>query len=180
MDVALLDILALIVIVAGLLQGLMRGLGPSFGLLLWLILALWLSNALAPQVISWMPNSGDPSDPEAVATAYAWLAALLVLLPAVAQLLGGSGGKKKVDPEATNKFSAVIVGVVSSLLLLAWLTPYTQGVDALSEDLDSAYTPGVVTGVASAASWLYPEAHREELRALAAASKAPDASGTAK
>jgi len=172
MDVALLDILALIVIAAGLLQGLMRGLGPAFGLLLWLILALWLSNALAPQVLSWMPNSGDPGDPRAVATVYAWLAALLVLLPAVAQLLGGSGGKKKVDPEATNKFSAVIVGIVSSLLVLAWLTPYTQQVDALSDDLDSAYTPGIVSGVAEAASWLYPAAHRKQLRALAEESSA--------
>lgn len=179
MDVALLDILALIVIVAGLLQGLMRGLGPSFGLLLWLILALWLSNVLAPQVLSWMPNSGDPDDPGDVATAYAWLAALLVLLPAVAQLLGGSGGKKKVDPEATNKFSAVIVGVVSSLLVLAWLTPYTQEVDALSDDLDHAFTPSVVSGVAEAASWLYPEAHRAELAALADDSE-PSALGSGK
>lgn len=176
MDMALLDILALVIVLAGLLQGLMRGLGPAFGLLLWLIMALWLSRVLAPVVLGWMPNSGSANDAEAISNTYGFIGAILVLLPALAQLLGGTGGKKKTDPEPQNKFSGVLVGVLSSLLVIAWLTPYTQEVDALAADLDHAYTPSIASGVAGAAEWLYPDGHRAMLEDLASGSN-PGVSG---
>lgn len=165
-ELAAVDILALAIIVLGVLVGTMRGLGPVFGMLLWVSLALWISSAAMPVVLGWMPNTADPGDPAAQRVAYGLLTAVLLGLPALARLLGGAAGKKKEEPEPEYKLFGVLVSVVTSLLLFTLIAPYTTKVQLMAKTFDKGLSPIIASEVAGYATWLYPEAHRSKLDSL--------------
>ncbi len=55
------DWIAIAVVLTGLVLGTLAGLARSFGMLLWLLAALWLARQLAGTVVGWLPNSAAPT-----------------------------------------------------------------------------------------------------------------------
>ena len=86
-ELAAIDIIAIILIVMGVVMGALRGLGPVFGMLLWLMVSLWLGKVLTPVILGWMPNS--PADGTSQLTTFGLVAGVLLILPSLARLLGG-------------------------------------------------------------------------------------------
>ena len=164
----LLDWLALLACLAGALLGARSGLPRAFALLLWTLAALWLSRHLASHVAGWMPNSVDPADPQAAGRierpAFALLVAVVLAVPLVGRLIGGSGGKKKAGPEGQHKGFGAVAGLAVAVLLVTLALPFVRGVRWLGAGWERAAAPACASAVAEHAAWLYPPALREVLR----------------
>jgi len=161
LDIAAIDIIFLVLAVMGIIMGVMRGLGPVFGMLLWLLVSLWLAQQLTPTILEWMPNS--PSDANSQLSAFGFISGVLLILPALARLLGGAGGKKKSEPDATHRPFGVLVGLVCAVLLFTLLTPFVLRIDWVSDSYGKGRTPEVAVQAAETASWFFPEPHRAAL-----------------
>ena len=163
-SVPLIDWIALAALLAGLACGAMSGLARSFGMLLWLLAALWLGTHLAAQFVSWMPNSAKANDPAAVLTAFGLIAAVVVLLPILARIIGGAGGKKKEGGEAKHKASGALVGLLAGTLLFCWAAPFAYRYEFLAKGWKDGRAPRAASAIADNVTYLFPEAHREALR----------------
>ncbi|MDG2148728.1 MAG: CvpA family protein [Planctomycetota bacterium] len=160
--VAAIDIIAVALMLMGVAMGLMRGLGPAFGMLLWLMVSLWLARTLTPTVLGWMPNS--PIDTSSQLSAFGLIAGLLLVLPALARLLGGAGGKKKEDPAAQHRGFGVLVGIACAGILFTLLAPYANRMQWVSSTFGRGAFPVMAEQVSDGASWFFPAAHREALK----------------
>ncbi len=160
-DIAAIDCIALMLMLMGVIMGLMRGLGPVFGMLLWLMVSLWLAQVLTPTVLGWMPNS--PNDNASQLTAFGFISGVLLILPALARLLGGAGGKKKIDPVATYRPFGVLVGIACAAMLFTLLAPFANRVSWVSESFGEGAAPLVAEEVSDRASWFFPLSHRDAL-----------------
>lgn len=161
-QIAAIDFIAVALMIMGIIMGLMRGLGPAFGMLLWLMVSLWLARELTPTVLGWMPNS--PSDAGSQLSAFGFIAGLLLVLPALARLLGGAGGKKKVDPAAVNRPFGVLVGVACAAIVFTLLAPYANRVSWVSRTFGQGTAPIMAQDISERASWFFPAAHRDALK----------------
>ncbi|MGQ0552888.1 MAG: CvpA family protein [Planctomycetota bacterium] len=173
---ALVDWLALGGLALGLVFGAIAGLGRSFATLLWLVAALWLGQLLAPQVIGWLPNTSTPDDPRAIRIAFTLLFLLIMTLPVLGRLLGGSG-RKKDGGETLHKPQGAVVGVLCALLLLILALPHARRCPPMNRSFDRAHTPAAAARLADGLSFLYPEAHRLTLRPVEAAGPGADPAG---
>ncbi len=164
----LLDWLALLACLAGGLLGARSGLPRAFALLLWTLAALWLARHLSAHVAGWMPNSVDSADPQAAASleraAFALLVAVVLAVPVVGRLVGGSGGKKKSGPEGQHKGFGAVAGLAIAVLLVTLALPFARGVRWLGAGWERAAAPACASAVAENLAWLYPPALREALR----------------
>jgi uncharacterized membrane protein required for colicin V production len=158
------DWLAIALVVAGVALGAVAGLARAFGALLWVVAALWLAHHLSGRVVSWMPNSAEPDDPAALRAAFGVLAAIVLLVPVLVRVLGGSGGKKKAGAEPQHKPFGAVVGLVVAALLLVLLLPFVRGLPFVGDGYAQAVAPAVAGEVAEHATYLYPDAHREAVR----------------
>jgi hypothetical protein len=161
-EVAAIDFIAIALMIMGIVMGIMRGLGPAFGMLLWLMVSLWLARELTPTVLGWMPNS--PSDAGSQLSAFGFISGLLLVLPALARLLGGAGGKKKEDPAAQNRPFGVLVGIACAGILFTLLAPYANRVSWVSDTFGKGRFPVMAEEVSTRASWFFPAAHQNALK----------------
>jgi len=157
------DWFAIAVVIAGLALCAASGLARAFGMLLWMLAALWLGLHLSAHVVSWLPNTAEPGDPGPRRTAFALLATLVLLLPIIARVLGGSGGKKKAGAEPQHKPFGALVGLLVAVLFLTLLLPFVRDLPWLREHWGQARSPALADGIAANMAYLYPEAHREGL-----------------
>ncbi len=174
------DWLAVLVLLAGLAFGALSGLARTFGMLLWLLAALWLGAQLAAQFVEWMPNSAKADDPAAVLTAYGLIAAVVLLLPVVARIIGGAAGKKKQGAEVRHKAFGAVTGLLVATLVLTWTAPWVHRFDVLARGWPNGHAPRAALQVADHATYLFPAAHREALRMtieLPAAPATPEDAG---
>jgi hypothetical protein len=164
-EVAAIDIIAVSILVMGAITGILRGLGPVFGMLLWLMASLWLGSVLTPVILGWMPNS--PSDASAQLSAFGLVSGVLLVLPALARLLGGAGGKKKKDPVPQFRPFGVLVGLVCACIFFTLLTPYAHRVSWVSANFQNGSFPVLAREISDSASWLFPTSHRNALQNVA-------------
>src|SRR5262245_37370059 len=75
-EFAAIDVIAMVLLAMGVVMGVLRGLGPVFGMLLWLMISLWLSKVLTPVILGWMPNSN--ADGSAQLTTFGLVAGVLL------------------------------------------------------------------------------------------------------
>jgi uncharacterized membrane protein required for colicin V production len=163
-----LDWLALLLCLAGALLGARSGLPRAFALLLWTLAALWLARHLSAHVAGWMPNSIDPTDPDAVGRlqrpAFALLLGVVLAVPVVGRLVGGAGGRKKSGPQGQHGVFGAVTGLAITVLLVTSALPFARGVGWLEAQWKRAAAPGCASAVAENAAWLYPPALRDALR----------------
>ncbi|MCB9899579.1 MAG: CvpA family protein [Planctomycetes bacterium] len=163
------DLLTLAVLLAGAAWGIVRGLGRSFGSLLWTLLGLWLASVLAPILLGWMPNTDGVERPSTLVDTYGVLAALVLVLPLVARLLGGTGGgKKRAEDAGSHRAFGALTGFGSACLLVTLALPFAWRLDTLAARSAGARAPRAAAHVADALALLYPDAFREALHTLAA------------
>ncbi len=158
------DWLALAIVLLGVAAGAMAGLARAFGMLLWMLAALWLAHHLSAQVVSWMPNTAEPGDPSATLTAYGIITALVLTLPLIGRLIGGSAGKKKATGEPQHKPFGALVGLFIACLFATLLLPYVRDLPYVANGYDEARAPALASGLADNMTYLFPEAHRAALR----------------
>ena len=165
----LLDWIVIAVLAAGLAGGALAGLARSFGMLLWMVAALWLGHHLSGQVVEWLPNTADPADPVATANArqlaFGTIAALVLLVPVLARLVGGAAGKKKEGEAAQHKPFGALVGLVVATLFVTLALPYIGRIGSAQATYARAHSPDVAADVADNLTYLFPPAHRQALRA---------------
>ncbi|HTE04677.1 MAG TPA: CvpA family protein [Planctomycetota bacterium] len=160
----LVDWLALVFVLLGVVAGAMSGLPRAFGMLLWMLAALWLAHHLSAQVVSWMPNTAPAGDPSATLTAYGVITALVLALPVLGRVFGGSGGKKKAAGQPQHKPFGALVGLLVACLFVTLLLPFARRVSFLERGWQQARAPALGSAVAEHATYLFPEAHREAIR----------------
>ena len=155
----LLDWLALLVCVAGAVLGALAGLPRSFGLLLWVVAALWLGHHLSARVVDWMPNSVDPADPASRASlqrvAFVAIAAIVLALPVAGRLIGGASGKKRAGNKGQHKPFGALTGLAVAVLLLTLLLPFARAVPL---GWERAVSPTCASVIADDVAWLFPAA----------------------
>ncbi len=158
-DVPLIDLLGAAFLLAGALGGMLRGLGPVFGRLLWAVMSLWLATTLSPVLLQWMPNTATSDAPASVLSTYGLMAALLLILPVLARLLGGSGGRKRTPPDARDKPFGALVGVSWAALVLVLMLPFGARLPVLDEGFPTAHLPRAGAQLAEWLPWFYPAEH---------------------
>ena len=165
----LLDWIVIAVLLAGLVGGALAGLARSFGMLLWMVAALWLGHHLSGHVVDWMPNTADPADPVATANlrqlAFGVIAALVLLIPVLARVVGGAAGKKKEGEAAQHKPFGALVGLVVATLFVTLALPFADRLGPLQESYTRANAPDMAAEFADNLTYLFPPAHRQALRA---------------
>jgi len=166
LSLPLVDWLAIAICVAGLFVGAMSGLGRSFGILLWLLAAIWLASHLSGVVVGWLPNSTGPNDPNARLIAFGSIAGFILSLPVLARMLTGPNGKKKdkLPDRGVQKPSGALVGLLTAVLFLTLALPFVYRLRVMGDDFGRAYAPRKAASVAEHMSFLYPDAHRDALR----------------
>jgi len=165
-EFAAIDVIALVLLVMGVIMGVLRGLGPVFGMLLWLMISLWLGKVLTPVIIDWMPNS--PAEGSAKLTTFGLVAGVLLVLPSLARLLGGAGGKKKAEPAPQYKPFGVLVGIACAIVFFTLLTPFAYRVPFVSKTFNQGHGPTMALEVAESATWLFPPDFRSALKSAGA------------
>jgi uncharacterized membrane protein required for colicin V production len=171
------DLLAAAVLLAGIAAGLLRGLGRLFGSLLWTLLALWLGTLLAPILLGWMPNTAGAGDPRTLVDTFGVLSALVLVLPVVARVLGGSGtGGPREEAVRTHRVFGAVAGFAVACLLVTLALPFALRVDDLAARSLDARVPRLAAGLAGTLGPLFPEAFRAELDGLA---RGPDTNAPA-
>ncbi len=164
LEMAVIDWIAIALLLGGLFMGFNKGLGKVFAILLWLVAAMWLGKSLAPRIIEWMPNSGGDAPDGGQFAAYGSIAAVVLGLPLVAKLLGGPLGKKKTgDAEVYNNYMGSLVGLVNATLFFTLVVPYAYRLEFVSSSYPTARSPAVASIVADNVSFLYPPVFRDEL-----------------
>jgi len=158
------DWFALGVVLVGVTAGTLAGLVRAFGMLLWMLAALWLAFHLSAQVVSWLPNTAEPGDPTVRLTAFGIITALVLTLPVLGRVLGGSGGKKKVTDAPQHKPFGALVGLFIACLFVTLMLPFVRGLPYLGEHWEQAHAPALAGGLAENMAYLYPAEHREALR----------------
>lgn len=166
LELAVIDWIAVGLLAGGYFLGLNKGLGPLFGMLLWLIAAMWIGRSVAPTLLSWMPNSaeGQPQHWHAQFMAYGAVTGTLLGLPLVGKLIGIRNGKKKTPVEVHSKHFGSLVGVACAALFFTLACPYAHRFAAVARSYPSAASPTVASGMANQMAYLYPEPHRKALR----------------
>ena len=166
----LLDWLSLLACLAGAFLGAAAGLPRAFGLLLWTLAALWLGHHLSAHVVDWMPNAVDPADPASRSAiqlpAFLIIACIVLLLPLAGRILGGASGKKRAGDKGQHKPFGALTGLVVAVLLVTLAMPFVRRVPWIGEGWERAAAPACAAVVADNAVWLFPQAHREALRAV--------------
>jgi len=166
LEMAVIDWIAIALLLGGLFMGFNKGLGKVFAMLLWLVAAMWLGKSLAPRIIDWMPNAAGDVPESSQFTAYGAVAAVVLGLPLVAKILGGPLGKKKTgDAEVYNNYMGSLVGVVNAALFFTLLVPYAYRLEFVNSSYPTARSPAVASVVADSVSFLYPTIFRDELEA---------------
>ena len=134
------DIVVIAACLLGLLAGALAGLGRSFSLLLWLLVALFLGHHLSERVASWLPNSVEPGDERAVLVTFAVLAGVVMAVPVISRVFGGVSGKKKEDaPPRTHKPFGALVGLLVAVLSVTVVLPFLEAQrDAAVAERDAA------------------------------------------
>lgn len=163
LSLPLVDWLAIAICIAGLLVGGMSGLGRSFGILLWLLAAIWLASHLSGVVVGWLQNT---SDPNAQLMAFGGIAGFILSLPILARILTGPSGKKKerLPDRGVQKPSGALVGLLTAVLFLTLALPFVYRFQFMGSDFAQAYAPRKASSVADHMTFLYPDAHRDALR----------------
>jgi hypothetical protein len=161
-EFAAIDIIAVSILVMGVITGILRGLGPVFGMLLWLMVTLWLGTVLTPVILGWMPNS--PNDASTNLSAFGLVSGVLLVLPALARLLAGAGGKKKKEPDPQFRPFGVLVGVLCGCIFFTLLTPFANRVSWVNESFGKGSFPAMAREISHTAPFLFPPSHRSALR----------------
>ena len=164
---ALIDLLALAWMLAGVLLGLTRGLAPLFSWLLWVLASLWLASVLAPVLVGWLPNTHGADGPQGRLLAYGSLAALSLGLPLLGRLLGNRRGQpRQAAPKPSDRSLAVVAGLVCALLTLTLALPFVGNIPRLGRSYDRAIAADTGRRVSELLPWLFPVEHRAALSEL--------------
>jgi hypothetical protein len=166
LSLPLVDWLAILILAAGMFVGAMSGLGRAFGILLWLLAAIWLASHLSGVVVGYLPNTVGPNDPNARLMAFGGIAGFILSLPVLARMLTGPNGKKKdrLPDRGVQKPSGALVGLLTAVLFLTLALPFVYRLRVMGDDFSRAYAPAKASTVADHMSFLYPDAHRAALR----------------
>jgi uncharacterized membrane protein required for colicin V production len=165
LGLAVVDVVVIAACLLGVLAGALAGLGRAFALLLWLLVALFLGHHLSGRVASWLPNSVEPGDRQAVLVTYVVLAGIVMTVPVLNRLFGGMSGKKKKDgAPRTHKPFGALVGLLVAVLTVTALLPFLGHVPALDGGFREGHSPAWAADFADNMTYLYPPAHRETLR----------------
>jgi uncharacterized membrane protein required for colicin V production len=163
------DVLVVAACIMGSLIGALSGLGRAFSLLLWLLVALFLGHHLSEQVASWLPNSVEPGDEQAVLLTYVILAAVVMAVPVVGRIFGGVTGKKKKDgAPRTHKPFGALVGLLVAVLTITALLPFLDRMPVVGVGFGTGHGPAWAADFADHMPYLSPPAHRDALRATRA------------
>ena len=158
LKLAVIDWIAVGLLVAGYFYGLNRGLGPIFGTLLWLVAAMWIGNAAAPTLLEWMPNSqADQNHWHVQFMAYGAVTGTLLALPLLGKVLGR--GKKKESEDPHSKHFGSLVGVVCAALFFTLACPYAHRFELVAKSYQGANAPYMAAALAEHMSYIYPTAH---------------------
>lgn len=166
-EFALIDLLALAWLLLGVLAGMLRGLAPLFGALLWICGSLGLARALSPSLLSALANTEGTDEPGARLLAYGALAGTALLLPALGRLLG----KRELEgdeprPLPRDKSLGVAAGLLCAVLLLVLALPYAGAIERVGATFPRSYAATLADGVAARLGWLFPPSHQSRLDAL--------------
>ena len=123
-ELPVVDLLALAWLLLGVALGLVRGLGPVFGWLVWILVGLWLSRTIAPVLLGWLTNTEGADGPAAMMAAYGSLAALALGIPLLGRGLSGPGGPRRAPPGPGDRGLACVAGALCAVLTLVLLLPY--------------------------------------------------------
>ena len=145
-------------LILGLLWGLLRGLAPLFGSLLWVLLALGLGTTLAPVVLAQMPNTPLDHEGAAALDAFGVLAGVVLLLPVLARLLGSGAGKRKPpkDRAAAQRVFGAVTGLAVATLITTLVMPFALRLPTLADNDRQARAPTLAEGLAESLGLLYP------------------------
>jgi len=152
------DLVAVGLLLAGVLWGLLRGLARSFAGLLWVLLALGLGTTLAPVLLEHMPNTRVEHAGRATLNAFAALAGVLLLLPVLARVLGSGAGKAK-QPAARptgQRLLGGVAGLAVAALLATLLMPFALRLPTLAARVEDAHAPAVAERLAGSLALVYP------------------------
>ena len=163
---AVVDLLALAWLLAGVALGLVRGLPSLFGWLLWIVTSLWLARTVTPVVLGWLSNTEGTDSPFAQLLAYGVLTLLALGLPLLGRALSGPGGPKRAPPGNGERGLAVVAGAASALITFTLLLPYLGRWELLGRSYPTAVAPHAGARVQDVLWWLYPRAHLDSLDAL--------------
>ena len=165
LELAVIDWIAVGLLAGGYFLGLNKGLGPLFGMLLWLIAAMWIGKSVAPTLLSWMPNSaeGQPQHWHAQFMAFGSVTGTLLALPLVGKLIGIRNGKKKTPAEVHSKHFGSLVGLACAALFFTLACPFAHRFESVARSYPKAGSPSAASALANQMGYLYPASHRKAL-----------------
>ncbi len=164
-ELALIDWVGVGALVLGYFYGLNKGLGPVFGMMLWLIAAMWIGRSLAPILLGWVADPQDAQNWHTQFMAYGGVTGMLLALPILGRIFGGRDGKKQAGGEEPhNKHFGSLVGVVCACLFFTLSCPYAHRFEFVAKSYDTAAAPAVAIRLAEHMAYLYPPAHLQALR----------------
>jgi hypothetical protein len=166
LELAVIDWVAVALLITGYFLGLNKGLGPVFGVFLWLIAAMWIGRALGPVLLKWMPNTpvNEPLHWHSQFMAYGAVTGTLLALPILAKIVGGRNGtKKKATEEVHSKHFGSLVGLAMAALFFTLACPFAHRFEAVARSYRQAVSPFLASGLADHMVYLYPDAHRQAI-----------------
>jgi hypothetical protein len=160
LKLALIDWIAIALLIGGYFYGLNKGLGTVFGILLWLLASMWIAKSLAPTLVKMMPNTeADADEWYTLFMAYGAVTGALLALPLLGRIVAAKAGKKKEPGEAHSKHFGSLVGVASAAIFFTLLCPYAHRFGFVSKSYKSAKSPYFAAALAEHMSYVFPASH---------------------
>ena len=115
LKLAVIDWIALALLIGGYFYGLNKGLGAIFGMMLWLIAAMWVGRVLAPSLLEWMPNTSEAAGNwHSQFLAYGGITGTLLVLPLMGKILTRRSQRKEKSAEPQSKHFGSLVGAAAA------------------------------------------------------------------
>lgn len=166
LKLALIDWIAIALLIGGYFYGLNKGLGTIFGILLWLLASMWIAKSLGPTLVGLMPNTKpDVNEWHTQFMAFGAVTGTLLALPILGRILAAKAGKKKEPTEPHSKHFGSLVGVAVSAMFFTLLCPFAHRFGVVSKSYDTATSPYFAAAMAEHMSYVYPPTHVMALHA---------------
>lgn len=164
LELAVIDWIALALLVSGYFLGLNKGLGPVFGMVLFLIVAMFLGQRIGPFLLKQMPNTAaDANNWHPQFMAYGAVTGTLLSLPILARILSARAGKKKDPVEVHSKHFGSLMGVIGAAMFFTLACPFMHRFETVAKSYRNAASPTLARQLASHMQYLYPAPHRKAL-----------------
>ncbi len=187
LELAVIDWVALALLVTGYFLGLNKGLGPVFGMVLFLIVAMFLGQRMGPFLLKQMPNTAtDAANWHAQFMAFGAVTGALLSLPILARVLSARAGKKKDPVEVHSKHFGSLMGLTAAALFFTLACPYMHRFETVAKSYRNAASPALALKLSAQMQYLFPEPHRKALNqtikgtGIGAPRKAPTAAAKPK